>query len=803
VLGQDVRYAIRQLWQSKGFTVVAALCLGLGIGLNTTIFSIVDGVLLKPFPYAEPDRLMPVMAVNDRLGVTGSGLSYADLRDFRAATSQFVSFGASQGRSLTVSDGGEPERYSGAIVSWDLFPTLGLAPVAGRGFSADDDRPGASGVVILSYAVWSHRYQNDPTAIGRGILINGVPTTIIGVMPPRFEFPENQKLWLPMAPLLDGSPRANRGLNVFARLRPGASREQADAELAAVASKLAAEFPGTNENWTARTETLRERLLPTEVTLVIWLMMAAVTLVLFIACSNVANLLLARASARRREIAVRASLGAGRGRIVRQLLTESVVLSLAAVPLGVLVAEIGTRLIAADMPVDQVPYYITWTVDARSLAYTVVVAVGTAVIFGLFPALQASRGNLHESLKEGTRGNSARRSLMRSALVVVQIALALVALVGAMLFVRTFSNLNGYDVGFDTGPLMTMRFYLAGVPYEAADAKARRVEDIVGRIERLPGVEAAFASNMVPLSGGGGGGTVAIDGRPSEPGKEPSIDFVGVTPHLLKTLGVKVASGRDFTDAEGWSRTPVAIINKTMASRFWPDADPVGSRFQMVCCFQPEDWFTVIGVVPDIKRDGIDPEDRPRLGAFVPYAYQQSLNTGLTIRVAGRPTSVTGPAREQIRAADPNLPVFAVQTMDDLRRLGYWEYGLFGWVFGSIGVMGLVLAAIGVYGVLAYAVSQRTQEIGVRMALGASRRTILALIVGDGLGLAGIGIVAGLVLAPAGTWLGRSLFYDVSPFDPASFAGVAAFLALVAFLASYVPARRATRVDPVVALRGE
>jgi predicted permease len=500
---------------------------------------------------------------------------------------------------------------------------------------------------------------------------------------------------------------------------------------------------------------------------------------------------------------VRTALGAGRGRIVRQLVTESVVLGLVSVPLGIALAAVGTRLIAAGMPPDQVPYYVRWELDWRSVAYTVFVAAATALVFGLFPALQVSRGNLHDTLKEGTRGNSVARSWLRSSLVVLQVAFALVSLVGALLFVRTFMNLGGSDLGFDPKPLMAMRFYLAGDVYEAEDAKLRRVEDVVRRVEALPGIRSAFASNFVPLSGGGGGGAVIVDGRPALKGEQTEISLIGVTPHLNATLGITKTRGRDFTEAEGWSHSPVAVVNQTMAKRLWPDTDAVGGRFRLADSPTVE-WFTVIGVTGDINLYGIDPSnEQPPAVAYVPFAYQQMLNTGLTIRVDGDPASITSAVRSELRASDPNLPMFQVRTISEARRLSFWQYGLYGWIFGTIGVMGLVLAAIGVYGVLSYSVSQRTQEIGVRVALGAARLDILRLVVGHGLLLAGIGIVAGLVLAAGAMPFARSLLYNVSPFDPLTFTAVAAFLAMVAFLASYLPARRATRVDPVVALRGE
>ena len=803
---QDVRYAVRALWNSKAFATVAILCLGFGIGLNTTIFSIIDGVLLKPFPYTDPDRILIVGGRNERAGGE-SGLSFLDMRDWKEATGAFSTIAATRISAMTVADtGGEPERLSGGAVSWDLFPLLGTAPVLGRGFSADDDKPNAQGVVLLSHQVWVTRYQSDGNILGRRILINARPFTVIGVMPPNFAFPENQRLWIPLAPETANDARNLRYLFAFGRLKPDVTPERALEDLNAIAGRLAAQYPTTNEGWNARIETLRQAFIPPDVPLVLYLMMAGVTLVLFIACSNVANLLLARASNRRREFAVRTAIGAGRGQIVRQLLTESVVLGVVSVPLGVLLALTGTRLIASQMPPDQVPYYIRWEVDERSLLYAIAVAVSTALVFGLVPAFQATRGAVHETLKEGTRGNSIRSSLLRSSLVVVQMSLALVALVGALLFVRSFVNLDSYAVGFDTRPIMTMRFYMTGERYEPPGAKAQRVEDVVRRIEGLGGVQAAFASSLIPIWGGGSGGEVEIEGKPVIQGSAPSITFTGVSPHFYKTLGVPLLRGRDFSDAEGWSRTPVAVINQTMAARHWQDGDAIGRRFRMRNNNGNDsaEWFTVIGVAPDVKLFGVDPSDSaPPAAAFVPYGYQEVLSTGLTIRVAGDPTSIAAPARAEIRASDPNMATYWVRTLEEVRRVSFWQYGLYGWIFGTIGIVGLLLAAVGVYGVLSYSVSQRTQEIGVRVALGASHSHVLRLIVGQGLLLAGIGVVIGLALAASGMPLARSLLYNVSPFDPFTFVAVSIFLLSVAFLASFVPARRATRVDPLIALRGE
>jgi putative ABC transport system permease protein len=805
VLLQDLRYALRSLWFSKGFATVAILCLAFGIGLNTTIFSIMDGVLLQPYPYPDPDRILVVGEQNQKTD-SQSALSYLDMRDInQSPSSPFVAIAASSGRSLTVSDGaGDPERYPGAAISWDLFSMLGTPPILGQGFTADQDRVGAGGVVLLSHDLWTVRYQQDPNIVGRTILINARPHQVVGVMPPGFRFPNQQRLWIPLVPAVANEPRDFRGLFAFGRLKPGVSQAQATQQLDAIFAGFAEQYPATHQNWTSRLRTLREAFLPPEVPTVIWIMMGSVTLVLLIACSNVASLLVARATSRRREISVRAALGAGRGRIVRQLLTESVTLSLLSLPLGVALAEIGTRLISAGMPTDAVPYYVRWTVDWRTVAYSAAIAMATALIFGLFPALQASRGDLHADLKEGTRGNTATSSLLRSSLVIVQVALALVSLLGALLFLRTFQNLDSANLGFDPRPLMTMRFFLPGEEYERPDAKLRRVEDIVRRVEALPGVQAAFASNYVPLNFGGGGGQVIVEGQPARQDELAGIVLNAVTPRFVTTMGMTLVGGRDFTDAEGWSRSGFAVINQMMARRFWPKGDAIGARFRLAGDATQNPWFTVIGIVNDVNLYGIDPENpTPPAAGFISYAYQQALNTGLTIRVAGQPASITSAARREIRASDPNLPVSQVQTGEEIRRLRFWQYGLYGWIFGTIGVAGLLLASVGVYGVLSYSVTQRAKEIGVRVALGAGHRDVLRLVVGQGVALCGLGVTIGLVLAPGATWFSRAMLYNVSPFDPLSFIAVAAMLMLVAFLASYLPARRATRVNPVTALRGE
>ena len=801
---QDLRFAVRTLRKSPGFTALAILCLALGIGVNTTIFSVVNAALLRPFPFAEPERLVAVRATHLKSGIDESSPSYQDFRDWQAGTTTMSGMAAFDYRSLTLSDGEEPERLQGSAVTWNLFPLLGVAPQLGRGFREEEDRPGAEGAVLLSDETWRRRFNADPGVIGRSILVNDAPRTVVGVMPPRFKYPENEELWVPLTPLVHASPRTDRGVEVIGRLKPGATLEQANAEVGAMARRLAAQYQRENQGWGAFAQSIRDLMVGDNTSLIILTMMGAVSFVLLIACANVANLMLARATGRHREMAVRAALGAGRGRIVRQLLTESVIVALAAGVLGVGIAWVGLRLIdAAIPPQDAVPFYIAWSVDGATLLYTLVVAVLTGVLFGLAPALQASKANLQEALKEGGRGSGTglRRNRLRSTLVVVEVALSLVLLVGASLFVRSFLNLQRKSGGFDTAPLMTLRIYMPGDRYESTRAKVQRVEDVVRRVEALPGVTAATASNLIALSGGGANGRVVVEGRVVEPGEEPRIYWTGVTPHFFQAMDVPLVSGRTFTDAEGRDSSAVAVVSEAMAKRLWPGGSPVGRRFRFAGDTAAH-WLTVIGVARDFYYDELD--ERELLpAAFVPYPYLATRNTGLTIHATGDPVAVTAAVRREIRASDPALPVFEAMTMNEVRRVGSWDYRLFGWMFSVFGAIALFLAAIGVYGVIAYGVSQRTHEIGVRVALGARGGDVLRLVVGQGVALAAAGVGIGLLGAAGVTQVIKSILFDVSATDPLSYVGVALFLTTVAVLASYLPARRAMSVDPIVALRSE
>jgi putative ABC transport system permease protein len=801
---QDLRYAARTLIQSPGFAALTITCLALGIGVNSTIFSVVDTVAIRALPFLDPDQLVALESTHQANGVDHSDASFLDVRDWKARTHAFADIATVTGRSLTLSDGGEPERFTGATVTWNMFPMIGVQPILGRQIRPEEDTPGGPRVVLLSHGVWQRRYAGDPTVIGRTITVNGNPHTVVGVMPPKFQFPEQAQLWIPQTPIEYASPRTSRNLAVMARLKPGVTFADGRRDIAAVAEQLARE-QRDDQGWSATARTLRDSLMPSDIRLIVMTMMGAVSLVLLIACANVANLLLSRATVRQREIAVRSALGAGRGRIVRQLLTESVLIALAAAPLGVAVAYIGLQWLTASIPPrSQAPYYVDWSMNPRVIVYTAAVAVLTGLVFGLAPALQAAKTNLQDALKDGGRGSAGGvHNRLRNTLVVAEIALSLVLLVGASLFIRSFLNLQDSRAGFDTAPLMTLRFYMPGEQYAQPDAMVRRVDDIVRRVEALPGVVSAMASNMVPLSSGGSEGGMVPEGIAVTPGQEPSSAYYGVTPHLLKTLNVPLVAGRDFTDAEGEGRSGVAIVNGVFAKRLWPNrVDVTGQRFRLLGDAQNQ-WITIIGVVGDFRLFSVR-NGKPSPYVFLAYPYDPEPNTGLTIRVAGgSPGSITSAVRQEIRRADPTLPLFNIQTGEEARLNTFWQFRLFGWMFSIFGAVALVLASIGVYGVLSYAVSQRTQEIGVRMALGASRRNVFALIVSDGARLAAGGILCGVIGAVAVTRVVTSLLYNVSATDPLSFVATAGFLALVALLASYLPARRATSVDPMIALRAE
>jgi putative ABC transport system permease protein len=803
-LVQDLRYAARGLARTPGFALLAIVCLAIGIGVNSTVFSVADTVLLRPLPFSEPERLVALYSTQLSNGLDQNNVSYADYRDWTDQVRSYAEIAAQGRRSLSLTEGGVSERFLGSLVTWNLFPMLGVHPVLGRQFTPDDDRPGAAPVVILSHGVWQRRYAGDPAILGRPIVVNGTAHTVIGVMPPKFQFPQLAQLWLPLVPLEHAVPRGVRGINPYARLAAGATAESASRELSGIAAGLE-RLHREDQGWSARVAALRDDLMPEEVRISSVAMFGAVAMVLTIACANVANLLLARATGRAREIAIRAAIGAGRGRLVRQLLTESVLLGLLAAPLGILIGYAGIRGIdAATPPGAIIPYYIDWSMNGRVLAYTIAISVMTGLIFGLVPALQAARPDLYHTLKDGARGSggSRGRNRLRQLLVVVEVALSLVLLVGASLFVRSYLNIANADAGIDTSRLMTMRMFMADERYASPETRVQRVEDVIRRIEAIPGVQSAFISNLVPHAAGGATAPIVIEGVDVEAGKEPQVFFFGSTAHALETLDQRLVAGRALTEAEAMTRSGVVIVNHSFARRFWPThTDYIGRRFRFLS--EPADqWLTVVGVAYDFNPIQLRSAAAAPPLAIVPYPYQATRDNGIVMRVGGgTPAAVTAPAREAVAASDTTLAIYDPRSGESNREIRAWGPSIMSKMFSMFGAAALFLAVVGIYGVLSYSVAQRTQEFGVRVALGAPRYRILSLVLGDGMRLAAIGIAIGGLGALGMTRLVRTILYNVN--EPASFITTALVLVAVTVLAGLVPARRATSIDPMVALRAE
>jgi predicted permease len=608
-----------------------------------------------------------------------------------------------------------------------------------------------------------------------------------------------------MGPVLGNDVRGARSLVTYGRLKSGVTIVQANKELAGVSEQLNKQYEPNNQ-LLGRVTSLKDEFLDNDVRVITTTMFGAVTLVLLIACANVANLMLTRAAGRQKEIAVRAAIGAGRGRIIRQLLTESLMLAITAGAVALPLTWIGLKLIDRGIPPeDPLPWFYHWSLDGPTLLYTLGVAALTSIAFGLIPALSVSRGRLYDALRDsGGRGTfgSAKRNKMRSALVISEIALALILLVGASLFTRTFFGLQQKKLGFDTSKVLTMRFFMPGQRYDSAAAIGARVQDIVQRIEGLPNVEFATASNSIPLGSCCAGSRIIIDGQRVEKGREPRINWTGVSGHWLGTFGVPLVAGREFNDVEVGSRAPVAVVDQQMVAQFWPKTNPIGQRFRLANDTTVS--YEIIGVATTMRLAGLDNTGTLAPVAYLPFRFLTSRNTALMVRVRnGNPTGITTAVRNAIREADPTMPVFDVQTMDKVKYLSFWQYKLFSEMFGTFGAIALLLAGIGVYGVISYGVSQRTQEFGVRVALGAQGRHVFSIVLREASWLAGIGVALGIAGAFGVTRVIASILIGVSPTDPLSFGSVAVFLTAVALVASYIPARRATRVDPLVALRAE
>jgi putative ABC transport system permease protein len=803
---QDIRFAIRTLIKNPSFTFAAVLCLALGIGVNATIFSCVRALLLRPFPYRNPDELVAIGEANVKRGWHMNSVSYPNFRTWQAENHTLESVGIYTGNSFNLASGEGAQWIQGGNVSWTTFRTLGIAPALGRDFREEEDRVDAPKVILLSDRIWHDRFDANPNVVGQSIMVNGVRHTVIGVMPRGFEFPGTAGAWttMQMDPLKN---RGNHSWNVIGRLKPGATIIQARKDLNAIAATLEEKYPSSNTGWGADVETLRDQQVG-DIRPVLMIMMASVAFVLLIACANVANLLLARASARSKEMAVRLALGANSWRVVRQLLTESILVALVGATLGVAFAYAFLQWIKANI-LGGMPFWMKFTIDGPVLLFTIAVAVTTGLLFGLVPALQSARPNLNETLRDsGARGTSAGRvrQRLRSSLVVGEVALSLVLLVGAALLIRSFLGMQSVKPGFDQSNLLTMRLTLSGPSYDSTYKRFAMLDRFLTDLNARPGIVAASITNNIPLSNNNNNSFIVVENQPAQLGSEPLLEIRWVSPRYLETMRVPVRRGRMFTQQE-WADSGVtgrvAVINEYMAQRFWKTADDaLGKRFKFGSANDTSNrWITVVGVAADIKHKQLT--QKPDFQGYMPYRQGGWNTTSIVVRTRGEPTQATSTVLGALKQIDPLLPAYRIMSMDANIQQSYWQQSLYGKMFGAFAAIALVLAAVGVYGVISYAVSQRTQEIGVRVALGAQRGDVLRLIVGHGALLGGVGIVIGLAGALAVTRFLRTMLFGVSPFDLGSFVGVSLLLTTIALLASYIPARRAAKVDPVEALRYE
>jgi putative ABC transport system permease protein len=802
---QDVRFGARMLRKRPGFTAVAVLTLALGIGANTAIFSLVNAVLLRPLPFPEAERLVMLWEDASRIGFPQNTPAPANFLDWKTQTQSFEGVAALMWRSLNLTGYGEPQKLNGNAVTADLFPLLGVRPALGRGFTAQEERPGSDRVVILSHGLWRDTFGGERSVVGRDLLLGGEKYTVVGVMPEGFHLLDpNVRMWVPLA--LSPEDWANRGghyLTVVGRLKPGVPVGQADADLKAVMARISRDNPEEAGELGAYVLPLREQV-SGKARGPLLMLVVAVAFVLLIACANVAGLLLARSSARRREIAVRVALGAGRWRVVRQLLTESALLSAAGGAAGLLLAlwsfaflrQLVPPSLAASAPL---------AVDARALLFTLAVSLLTATLFGLAPALAASKAGPADALKQGGgRGAVGGRGL-RGAFVVAEVALALVLLVGAALLIQSLYKLRGEYALAAPEQVLTLRTVLPDNRYREHAQREAFYDAVLGRVRALPGVVSAGYTTAVPLAWKGGTSDFTVEGRAPEPGLGNDAITRQVTAGYLEALGLPLKAGRLLAESDAPRGQPVAVVNESMARAYFPDGDALGKRFKVGGPNSERPWLTVVGVVGDIRQMGI--EARPKPEMYLPYRqvnYQQWFAPAhLVVRTSVEPTSLVAAVRREVHAVDPEQPVSNVQTMEEIlgeeaaqRRTGMTLLAAFAGV-------ALLLAALGIYGVLSFFVAQHTQEIGVRLALGARPRSILALVLGKGMRLALAGLGLGLAGALMLTRLIEGQLFGVSASDPATYAGLALLLALVALLACYLPARKATKVDPMVALRYE
>jgi putative ABC transport system permease protein len=802
---QDIRFAFRMLIKNPGFTAVAVLALALGIGPNSAIFSIVSTVLLQPLPVKNADRVVSVWESNAKLGLPQIPASEANYLDWKQQNHVFDLMGtafALPEYGVNVMAGREPQRVPAGKASAEFFDAIGVQPVAGRTFLAEEDRPGGPGVAVVSYGFWQRRLRGDLSAVGRTINVDGVPRTLVGILPANFEMFGHIDVWTPVAMDPNSTQRASRSWGVFARLKPGVTPQQAQAEMTGIAQRLARAYPATNEGWGVNVVPLH-KLVSGLVTTPLMMLLGAVGLLLLLACSNVANLLLARAGSRQREIAVRVAMGAGRFRIVRQLLTESVILALAGGALGLLFARWSISALRGFIP-DMFAMMQHIGIDHRVLAFTFGVSLLTGVVFGAMPAIRTSKTDLNSTLKAAGRtlaGGGSQK--LRSALVVVELVIALVLSVAAGLLAHSFMRLMSVNPGMRTADVLTMQLTLPPARYADDGKRALFFKNVVERVQALPGVQSAGAISFLPFRSSFLNSRISVWGfrvvgqPPVREGQEPLADFRVVTPDFFTTMGIPLRQGRYFRDRDASGGPGVVIVNEALARKHFPGENPVGKKLQLPPWDEPA--REVVGVVADVKLYGLDWNIEPAI--FVPHAQKSDGTMSLVVHSTRDPGSLAGAIRREVEALDAEQPIADVRTMEAvmsdstmLRRLSMGMIGVFA-------VLALALASVGIYGLTAFSVSQRTHEIGLRMALGARGIDVLRQIVGRGAALAAVGVVLGSAAAFGVARILKSFLFGILSTDPMVLVGVPAALLVIAVLASYIPARRAARVAPMEALR--
>ncbi len=807
-LWQDIRYGERMLRKSPGFAITAVLTLGLGIGATTAVFSVCDALLWKPIALPHLESLVMVLQRDPSDSNDWDSDSAPDLEDIRRESAALESLATWQGGLANiVGTGGEPERAMQALVSANFFTTLGVQPVLGRGFQEGEDQPGREREVVLSDRLWRRRFAADPTIVGQNIRLDDQNFLVTGVMAASFDFPMATELWTPQA--FTAAERANRRNNQLvaaARLRPGRTLEQAGAELARVSARLEKSYPDTNKGRRYMAWPARRFMVDAYTHQYVIMLLGSVIFVLLIACANVANLQFARATGRLREVAVRTALGASRGRVIAQLVTESVLLSMAGAVFGLVVGWWGMGMIKGGMPPEIERFILGWKdiqLDARTLLFTLAAAVMSGILAGLAPAWQCSRPNLTDALKEGGRGGSTggARHRLRNILVASEVALAVVLLVGAGLMVRGFRTLVANGERLEPATLLTMRLVITDNKYHEPHQRIAFYRDVLERIRALPGVRSAVAVSALPYAGHSNGRAFTIEGRPAEPDQLPNGMYQATTPAYFDIAHVPLVDGRVLKDTDGADAPKVAAISQRMAERWWKKESPLGKHIRLGGLDSKSPWLTIVGVVGDVAHNPYDRE--PRSVIYVPFAQAPQLSMDIGVRTAGDPLALAPAIRAAIRAVDREQPITDLQTM--ARAIHNRAIGLnyMAVLMGVFGLLALGLSAIGVYGVMAYMVSEQTHEIGIRMALGAERGNVLAMIFRRGMLTIGAGLVVGLPIAWFFARLMASLVFGVSANDAATFVSIPLALIAAATLAIYIPARRATKIDPIVALRYE